>query len=400
MSNGVTAGNFTTLTDLQSSRPREGTILSLTTGERYYVDIDNAGSGLLLANGLYANRMIDPDTEYLYQYGVAEWNSGQEYYDGSACIHNNKLWFLETGDNPSVNEEPGVSTQWKYTPLTDPIGGSTLFPGAVRISGNNVDGLQQLSEFGTYQNLAFIDSDGNAVFGPTDPRMFNLYSVPTNGKMHKYVEAHEFSDLSSLTAGEFHTLWAGKGVKETQVSTGGTLSDLAGFGRGMIEMSTGTTASDAGWLLDFTNYLVSTASFNMLELMYDIPAPFDLRLEFGLWDGTLDNAIWIERVDGVATTGALVAKCAKAGVASTVSLDVGDDALRHSIRINRVSPTSVEFYDSNSDVAAGQFQLVGSLSTNVPDGISLRPFIRFRGFGTPTVNKTMRWDKISLICNW
>jgi len=58
MSNGVTGGNFTTLTDLKKSAAREGTVLSLTTaGVRtvYSVDLLDLGNSVLLDNGLFAN---------------------------------------------------------------------------------------------------------------------------------------------------------------------------------------------------------------------------------------------------------------------------------------------------------------------------------------------------------
>ena len=55
MSNGVTAGVFANLADLQASRARINTKLELLTGERYSVDLSDLGVGVLLANGNYAN---------------------------------------------------------------------------------------------------------------------------------------------------------------------------------------------------------------------------------------------------------------------------------------------------------------------------------------------------------
>lgn len=270
-------------------------------------------------------------------------------------------------------------------------------PGPVTITANNVGGFRQRDEFGNDSNLASIDSDGNAVLGPTDPRMFNLFSVPTNGKKHFYVEAHDFVDLSALAATELHAVFAARGCYEAQVSSGSSITDLQGNGRGMIKIASGSGASEAGWLLDFKNMQVTVDSFTLLEFMYDMPDSLQQRLEFGLWDGTLNNAIYCERAE--AGTGAgLVAKTISGGSGTSNAMTVGNDALRHSIRIFKRSSTQIEFYDSNSDVAAGQFQLKTTNTTNIPSA-SIRPFIRFRSLGG-TYDRSMRWDKLSVLANW
>lgn len=60
MSNGTTGGVFASVANLQASSPRLDTILQLTDGRRYSVSASNVGSGLLLANGYYANPISEP----------------------------------------------------------------------------------------------------------------------------------------------------------------------------------------------------------------------------------------------------------------------------------------------------------------------------------------------------
>ena len=63
MSNGVTAGNFTTLTDLQASKPRVNTIVSIN-GTMYSVNAANFGEGLAV-NSLFANPLAGTTTSLI-----------------------------------------------------------------------------------------------------------------------------------------------------------------------------------------------------------------------------------------------------------------------------------------------------------------------------------------------
>ena len=60
MSNGVTGGNFTTLADLQASKPRAGTVVTITNnGLRDVYSIDSLdGGGGISVNGLFANKVL------------------------------------------------------------------------------------------------------------------------------------------------------------------------------------------------------------------------------------------------------------------------------------------------------------------------------------------------------
>lgn len=62
MSNGVTGGVFATLADLQASKARVDTIVQLTNGAKYSVDVADGGAGLGV-NGLFANP-IKPSPEH------------------------------------------------------------------------------------------------------------------------------------------------------------------------------------------------------------------------------------------------------------------------------------------------------------------------------------------------
>lgn len=48
---------------------------------------------------------------YLHQMGIAEWQADQLYYEGSACIHNNRIWLSQV-DEPT-DEPTEVSTEWQ-----------------------------------------------------------------------------------------------------------------------------------------------------------------------------------------------------------------------------------------------------------------------------------------------
>ena len=63
MSNGVTGGNFTTLADLQASKPRVGTLVSVN-GIQYSIDATDFGNGVSV-NGLFANLIKGTTTELI-----------------------------------------------------------------------------------------------------------------------------------------------------------------------------------------------------------------------------------------------------------------------------------------------------------------------------------------------
>jgi hypothetical protein len=84
--NGSIDGVFPSIEQLQASKANINTRVELVSGERYRVDIADAGGGLLLANGRYANLLPDTPVVLVTHAGGGVMTRGKinEIQDGDA----------------------------------------------------------------------------------------------------------------------------------------------------------------------------------------------------------------------------------------------------------------------------------------------------------------------------
>ena len=119
---------------------------------------------------------------YLHQRGIAEWNTAQEYFDGSVVTTDVGVYRLKTGGDGSIDPDIDGGTNWDKAPTQAKVDAKAAISGqafsgnisAPNLSGTNT-GDQDLSEIGvgqTWQNVSGSRSKGVTYTNSTGKPIF------------------------------------------------------------------------------------------------------------------------------------------------------------------------------------------------------------------------------------
>jgi len=127
---------------------------------------------------------------YLHQRGIAEWNTAQEYFDGSVVTTDVGVYRLKTGGDGSIDPDIDGGVNWELIPTQAKVDAKAAISGqafsgnisAPNLSGTNT-GDQTLSEIGvgqTWQDLSGSRSAGITYTNSTG-KPINLFLVIEDG---------------------------------------------------------------------------------------------------------------------------------------------------------------------------------------------------------------------------
>jgi len=228
MSNGVTGGNFTTLADLQASKPRAGTIVSITIDgvyTVYSVGVQDLGGGISV-NGLFANPVTTPsDVNHLWMGGLDIWQRASSFASGTerracadgwsmtrsdftaGCFVSNTLVGARLSRNAGdANESDLVMVANLTQNETKPLVGRDVFFGFDYLKSIDYTGLNLTVSvnYSIEQEQSIVNADGSYTSGneqafsvivtpETSVKSFDgVVSIPSNATQVSVVVSVEF----------------------------------------------------------------------------------------------------------------------------------------------------------------------------------------------------------------